>query len=308
MLSSFHHVICNITTSIPHWCLPRYRQGINSNIIDCWESRWIWSVANLDFNNGGVLTQIVLGRNPVWTTVKSTTVSNCKNGVAIFDLNMIVSSRLDGLSFSHPGDSWLGIASEWNLNNNIFTFIKERSVTEAWWYIQFRCGHNNKFRACRFDATFIYRPTHVFIGVFAKYIVYHKALYFTFAINMITSAITDFSSSLVPSNCWFGHTGNCALEFRVMVLNTVRVLKRFDYFWWRCCEWIHYFDGRRRSRWRRNTGNILSEYPKLVLAAFDQVWNTNLRRRTERGVDTLPGVAIYLSFLYPVAFDSGTTV
>ena len=69
--------------------------------------------------------------------------SNKNQAGRTFPLNMVMMTRLDGLSFTHPRDLGHGVAGEWNLDHHVLALVEVRSHTETWWHVQFWCGCEN---------------------------------------------------------------------------------------------------------------------------------------------------------------------
>lgn len=57
-----------------------------------------------------------------------------------FPLHVVMQSRLDGLSLSHPRDLRYGVSGERYLDDDVFTLIEVRRDPESGRYIQFWCG------------------------------------------------------------------------------------------------------------------------------------------------------------------------
>lgn len=60
-------------------------------------------------------------------------------------LHMVVVSRLDSLSLSHPRDLRYRVSREWNLYNNVLALVEVSADAEAWRYVQFwrSCWEDN---------------------------------------------------------------------------------------------------------------------------------------------------------------------
>lgn len=57
-----------------------------------------------------------------------------------FPLDVVVVSRLDGLSLAHPRDLGHGVAREGDLYHHVLALVEVCGHAEAWWHVQFWCG------------------------------------------------------------------------------------------------------------------------------------------------------------------------
>lgn len=171
VLALLHHVVGDVATAVPDRRLPADRQRVVADVVHLRESGRVWAIADLDLNNRGVLAEVVLCGDAIRTGVDAAAVTDGQHSMPLLHLNGVVAARLDYFTFPYPRDLRFGVASEWDLDDNVHTLVEEGGVAEPRRHIQLRRRLDEKLTFGGLDAALVGGTAEIFVGVFAEYVV-----------------------------------------------------------------------------------------------------------------------------------------
>lgn len=225
MLALLHYVVGNVAAAVPQRWLPADRQRVVADVIYLRESWRIWTIADLDLDDGCVLAEIVLGGDAIRAGIDAAAVANRQHGVTFLHFNGIMTAGFDHLTFAHPRDLRLRVAGERYLDDYVHALVEEGGVAESRRYVQSGWCLDEELALGGFYAALVNRATEILISIFSKHVVDNEIVSVALGIDVVAAAAHDLASAFKPRDAWLRRADDLALEVSVMILDAIHLVK-----------------------------------------------------------------------------------
>jgi len=225
MLAFLHHVVGDVAAAIPQRWLPADRQRVVADVIYLREPGRVRTIADLDLDDGRVLAEVVLGGDAIRAGVDAAAVADRQHSVTFLHLDGVMTTGLDHLSFAHPCDLRLRIASERYLDDDVHALVEEGGVAESRRHVQSGWRLDEELALGRFHAALISRATEILVRVLAEHVMDDEIMGVALGIDVVAATAHDLAGAFKPRNARFRRANDLALEVSVVVLDAVHLVK-----------------------------------------------------------------------------------